>query len=86
MSNDFFAENEIQLGEFREERQGNFSFVSFVCDTSCSLPRSSAYLMRRSYETALMFVSQFVCERPSFFSLICLAAGCSMWLASACAY
>lgn len=86
MSNDFFAENEIQLGEFREERQGNFSFVSFVCGTSRGLPHSSAYLMWRSYETALMYVSQFVRERPSFFSLICLAAACSMWLASICAY
>lgn len=68
MSNDFFAQNEIHLGEFREERQENFSFVSFVCSTSRGLPRSSAYLMWRSYETAVMYVSQFAHERPSFFS------------------
>lgn len=76
MSNDFFAENEIHLGEFREERQGNFSFVSFVCGTSCGLPRSSAYLMWRGYETALMYVSQFVHERP--FILFLDLLGCSL--------
>lgn len=57
MSNDFFAENEIQIGELGEDGQG--IFVSFISSVWCLLDASvySTNLMWHSYETELMHVS-----------------------------
>lgn len=57
MSNDFFAENEIQIWELGEDRHG--IFVSFISSVRCLLDASvySTNLMWHSYETELMHVS-----------------------------
>lgn len=56
MSNDFCAENEIQIRELGEDRQG--FFVCFISSVRCLLDASvySTNLVWRSYETELMHV------------------------------
>lgn len=57
LSNYFFAENEIQIGELREDRQG--IFVSFMSSVRCLLDASVYPTNRvwRGYKTELMHVS-----------------------------